>query len=424
MKIFEPKNFRQRMFSERRQGGRLIIVGMLLAAALSAIVSLNAQAQTETGQISGKVTDQNGALVSNASVTIKSTSTGATRTAATSAEGFFIVTSLQPGVYDVTVKAQGFGDKVTQVNVTVGAKVSVDVSLAVSQIAAGVVEVVATGGIEVNTTHQELSSVVSGKQITELPTLTRNPYDLVVISGNNAQDPNGATAGRGVNYSINGQRAASTNILLDGSDNNNTFTASIGQSVPLDSVQEFRVITSNFSAEYGRASGGIVNVATKSGTNNFHGAAYEFNRVAALASNGFDNNAQGLPKGGFTRNQFGYTIGGPIKRDKLFFFNKTEWIRVRSAGPVINVVPTPQLIAASSAATQAFFAPYKLARPINGKIFTVGDLGGFGGLPTDLPAFGQTRFSIPTDQGAGNPQNTRSEEHTSELQSLRHLVCR
>src|SRR5262249_22393911 len=189
-------------------------------------------------------------------------------------------------------------------------------------------------------------------------------------------------------------------------DNNNTFTASVGQTIPLDSVQEFRVITSNFSAEYGRASGGIVNVATKSGTNSFHGSLFEYNRVAALTSNSFDNNAQGLPKGGFTRNQFGYTIGGPIMRDKLHFFSSTEWTRVRSTGPVINVVPTPQLIANSSAATQAFFAPYKLARPINGKIFTVGDLGGFGGLPTTLPAFGQTRFSIPTDQGAGNPQNT------------------
>jgi len=381
-----------------------------------------ALAQTETGQISGKVTDQNGSLVSNASVTIKSASTGAIRSATTSAEGFFIVTNLQPGVYDLTVKSSGFGDKVTQVNVTVGSKVSVDMTLAVTAISAGVVDVVASDGVEVNTTNQELSSVVSGKQITELPTLTRNPYDLALISGNIAQDPSGATMGRGVNVAINGQRAASTNIMLDGADNNNTFTASVGQTVPLESVQEFRVITSNFSAEYGRASGGVVNVATKAGTNAFHGSLFEFNRVAALASNGFDNNAQGNEKGGFTRNQFGYALGGPIKRDKLHFFSSTEWTRIRSSAPTITVVPTPQLIAASNAATQAFFVPYKLARPINGTIYTVNDivkslppdangnppaaLGRFLTLPGNLPAFGEARFSVPIDQGAGDPQNT------------------
>src|SRR5262249_43924824 len=258
---------------------------------------------------------------------------------------------------------------------------------------------------------------------TELPTLTRNAYGLVAISGNGAQDPSGSTMNRGANFAINGMRAASTNILLDGADNNNTFTASVGQSVPLDSVQEFRVITSNFSAEYGRASGGIVNVATKSGTNGFHGAAYDFNRVAALASNGFDNNAQGNEKGGFTRNQFGYSVGGPIKKEKLFFFSSTEWTRVRSSAPTINLVPTPQLIAASNPATQAFFANYKLARPINGTIFTAKDivdsfpadkagnkpptaLGEFLKLPSNLPAFGQTRFSLPANQGAGDPQNS------------------
>jgi len=424
MKIFEPMKFRQKMFSEELQKGRLVILSLLLAAAISAIVPLSAQAQ-ETGSILCNVTDPTGARVPNASVTIKSASTGTTRTATTSSEGFFIVTNLQPGVYDVTVKATGFGVKVTQVNVTVGAKVTFDVQLAVSEIAAGVVDVVANAGVEVNTAHQELSSVVSSKQISELPTLTRNPYDLVAISGNGAQDPSGSTMNRGANFAINGMRAASTNILLDGADNNNTFTASVGQRVPLDSVQEFRVITSNFSAEYGRASGGIVNVATKAGTNSFHGTVFDFNRVAALASNGFENNAQGNEKGGFTRNQFGYSLGGPIKKDKLHFFSSTEWTRVRSGAPTINMVPTPQLIAASNPGTQAFFANYKLARPINGKILTVKNvvdsfrkadgsldpdtaaaLGQFLALPGNLPAFGETRFSLPANQGAGDPQNS------------------
>src|ERR1043165_4744667 len=141
------------------------------------------------------------------------------------------------------------------------------------------------------------------------------------------------------------------------------YTATVGQSVPLDAVQEFRVITSNFSAEYGRASGGIVNVATRAGSNNFHGSLYEFNRVSALASNSFDNNANGIPKGVFTRNQFGYSAGGRVIKDRLFFFSSTEWTRVRSTGEVISIVPTPQLIAASNANTKAFFAPYTLVTP-------------------------------------------------------------
>src|SRR5262245_1873620 len=122
MKIFEPMKFREKMCSEKLQKGRLVILGLMLAAAISAIVPMSAQAQVETSQISGKVTDQNGGLVSSASVTIKSASTGATRTATTSSEGFFIVTNLQPGVYDVTVKATGFAVKVKQVEATVGSK--------------------------------------------------------------------------------------------------------------------------------------------------------------------------------------------------------------------------------------------------------------------------------------------------------------
>jgi hypothetical protein len=94
-------------------------------------------------------------------------------------------------------------------------------------------------------------------------------------------------------------------------------------------VQEFRVITNNFDAQYGRASGGIVDVVTKSGTNAFHGDAWEFNRLSAYTTNTFDNNANGIPKGQYTRNQFGYDVGGPIKKDKLFFYQSTEWLRVQ-----------------------------------------------------------------------------------------------
>ena len=149
-----------------------------------------------------------------------------------------------------------------------------------------------TGSAEmavVNTENQTLSQVINSQQVSNLPTLTRNPYDLVATSGNVSEDNN---SDRGAGYAINGQRSADTDILLDGGENVDLFTATVGQSVPLDSVQEFSVLTNNFTAEYGRASGGVVNVATKSGTNNFHGSLYEFNRVSALAANTYNNNAQ------------------------------------------------------------------------------------------------------------------------------------
>ena len=132
--------------------------------------------------------------------------------------------------------------------------------------------------------------MVTESEIRELPNLTRNAYQFVALAGNVSDAGMGT---RGAGFSINGQRESSTNILLDGASNNDEFTSGIGQQVPLDAVQEFSVLTSNFTAEYGRASGGIVNVVTKSGTNNFHGTAYEFNRVSNFSSNSFQNNANG-----------------------------------------------------------------------------------------------------------------------------------
>ncbi len=379
---------------------------------LLVVLTGGALAQTETGQIVINVTDPTGAVVPNAAVVVKSVNTGATRNVTTADDGSATITNLQPGTYEVTTTATGFAPLPQKVDVAIGGKITINSQLSVAAISGEAVNVVASeGGVEVNTQSQELSNVVSGTQLRELPSLTRNPYDFVALSGGVASDPGGST-GRGVGVSINGQRAASTNILLDGGENVDTFGAGVGQTVPLDSVSEFRVITNNFTAEYGRASGGIVNVGTRSGTNEFHGTLYEFNRVSRLASNSFDNNANGLSREHFTRNQFGYSVGGPILKNKLFFFSSTEWTRVRSARNVINVVPTPQLIAASNANTRAFFAAFPLATQINGPISTVAqtcpaaNCGAFSALAPNLPAFGQVRYSVPADVGAGSPQNS------------------
>lgn len=398
-------------FKRRKPSGTLItlLTGLLIwAFGLGGAI-----AQTETGQISVKAVDPQGAVVPGATVNVKSVTTSAAKTATTNEEGIATITNLQPGLYNVTVTAAGFAPYQQQAQVTVGGRVTVEAAIAATAKGESITVVAGEGGVEINTQTQELSDVVSGKQITELPTLTRNPYDLVGLSGNVAPDQ-GVSMVRGTGFAINGQRAASTNILLDGGENVDAFIAVVGQSVPLDAVQEFRVITSNFSSEYGRASGGIVNVATKAGSNFFHGSLYEFNRISALASNSFDNNANGIPKGVFTRNQFGYSVGGRVIKDKLFFFSSTEWTRVRSSGEVISLVPTPQLLAASNSRTQDFFNAFQLVSPINGAIHTVSETlanfglsatGAFGSLPGNLPAFGEVRATRAADFGAGTPQN-------------------
>src|SRR6185369_5015995 len=371
-------------------------------------------AQVETGQISGTVTDPQGAVISGATVTVSGKDTGVTRTVKTTGDGSYNITNLQPGAYEVKVEGAGFGTKTTPAQVSVGTKTTVDTTLDVGGSVASVDVIAGEQGIQVNTENQTLQTVVSEKEIKELPTITRNPYSLVALSGNvSPTDP----SGRGAGFAINGQRAASTNILLDGADNNDQFGAVVGQDVPLDAVQEFSVLTSNFSAEYGRAGGGIVNVATKSGTNEFHGTVYEFNRLSALASQSFDNNSRFEPvkKGVFTRNQFGYSVGGPIFKDKLLFFNSIEWLRIRSQDTRIVYVPTPEFLAQTDAATQSYFNQFQLRAPISGQLVTRGELVGnaaAGDDPTpiqtlsaSLPVFGQVFYPFPTDAGGGLPRN-------------------
>src|SRR5271166_2548736 len=339
-------------FSKAESAMNRIALRLVSLLAILALLSVWAFGQAETGTIIGVVTDKTGAVVTGATVTIKSPNTGATRTAATTSAGEFTVTTLKPDSYDVTIEKAGFQKYTHRVTVLVGSKTDVSAQLNVTG-ASTTVEVTASGEVAtVNTENSTLSTVVTSKSLTELPTLTRNPYDLVATSGNVTEDPTGS--GRGANVNINGGRNDNTDVLLDGAENMSLFTAAIGQSVPLDSVQEFSVLTNNFSAEYGRASGGVVNVATKSGTNAFHGSAYEYNRLSALSSNTYYNDATDTKKGGFTRNQFGFAVGGPVIKNKMFFFSNTEWIRVRSNAPQPYVIIDPSSYSLLAPASQKF----------------------------------------------------------------------
>jgi outer membrane receptor protein involved in Fe transport len=378
------------------------------------LAGMHLLAQTETGQITGTVTDPSGAAVANAKVTVRSVGTGTTRTVSSSTDGGYNVTNLLPGEYTISVETPGFTKSERRMTVAVGTRVGQDFRLDVAS-ASATVEV-SESVTQVNTETQTLSTVVTQEQIRELPNLTRNPYQFVALAGNISDAGMGT---RGAGFAINGQRESSTNILLDGASNNDEFAGNIGQQVPLDAVQEFSVLTSNFTAEYGRASGGVVNVVTKAGSNEFHGTAYEFNRVSGLSSNSFQNNANGVDKSVFTRNQFGYSVGGPIIRNKLFFFSSTEWTRVRSAATGFAWTPTADLIAQTPSNTRDFFQAYGQLRPSASIIGNISRNGltsllgsdpcaglGCASLPGSLPLFNHVAYSVPTDSGGGAPQNT------------------
>jgi len=397
--------------NEYRSPSRYWIV--LFGFILLAVFQVSAMAQSFTGSIRGTVTDPAGAVIPNATVMVMAVDTGQTRTATTNSLGEYIFPSLPPGTYKIRIAAQSFSAGEITAQLAVAQELRANAQLKVGPETESVQISAGEGGVTVETQNAELSNVVNQRQIAELPLITRNPYDLITLSAGATDGPDrGSGNQRGAGFAVNGLRSQSGNFLLDGGENNDTFTSTSGQSVPLDTIQEFRVQTSNFTAEFGRNAGYVANVVTKSGSNKFHGSVYEFNRNSALAANDSFNNANGLDKSFFNRNQFGFSIGGPVIADKTFFFGSGEWLKVRSSVDTPFYVPTPQLIGASSSATQNIFSTFN-APAITGRLITAGALGlnslvDANGNPVDpsTPLFGRVNRPVPQDAGAGSPQNT------------------
>jgi hypothetical protein len=402
-----------------------ILVGTFVAILLTVTAAI---AQVESGQISGTVLDQSGAVVTGANIVVKNLGTNATRTVHSSANGSYTVAGLSPAHYEVTVTSSSFKPYIAEVEVTVGGHVSLDANLSVN---AGTteVQVVGEGAVQVNTETQELSQVVSSVQVAQLPSLTRDPYDFVAISGNISNGDAGGSGSstgsssnsqnsttRGAGFNINGQRSSGTEILLDGVENVGVFSDGIGIFVPLDAVQEFRISTSNFEPQFGRASGGVVSVTTKAGTNAFHGDAWEYNRLSAYTANTETNDQAGAPKGTYTRNQFGFTVGGPAIKNKLFFFGSGEWTRVRSAASLVAGVPTPEFLALAAPEIQSYFSTYGGGKTFNfANTYTAAEVYGVDdndvslvpdSLPPTTPMFGTVAFTAPQNAGGGIPTNT------------------
>jgi hypothetical protein len=400
---------------------------VLSTAAFMLLTSAQLFGQLEDGKISGTVRDTSGAVIPEATVTVKSVATGAERSAQSGSIGQYLIPALTPGTYEVTVTNKGFKTFRTSVEVTVGGNATLDAQLEIGE-STTVVEVVGGGATEVNTQTQEMSQVVDRQQMAQLPSLTRNAYDFVALSGNvsngdstsvNQGNNNVSGSGqnlttRGVSFSLNGQRQSGTEILLDGVENVAVFTYAVGENVPIDSVQEYSVITNNFSAEYGRASGGVVNVTTRAGTNQIHGSAWEFNRLAAYTANTYANVVEGHPKGQYTRNQFGYLVGGPILKNKLFISQSTEWTRVRSQASLTQEIVDPSFLAMLPTNTRAYFAQFGTgAYPTSSVASTAGPLGIAGsqingtGVPiaTSQAVFDNVNYKANFDAGGGLPGN-------------------
>jgi Carboxypeptidase regulatory-like domain/TonB dependent receptor len=390
------------------------------AAYVACVGTPAALAQADLGSCSGVVTDVTGAVIPNAQVKLTNEATGAVRTVVTSSKGDYSVTELMPATYTVNISAPGFSSASHVLQVTVGSSNTVNVKLAVKGESTQIT-VTADDFAGVHLDKPEVAAVIQTDQIQSLPTLDRNPYNLVAFSGSLSSDPT-ATA-RGVGFNIAGARSTSVDILLDGAENTDLYAVGVGQTVPMDATSEIRIVTSNSGAEYGRGSG-AVNVSTKSGTNGIHGSGYEFNRISTFASDGYQNNYLHAlygtdPKPRYTHNQFGYSLGGPFKKDKLFFFSSTEWTRIRSQQNIVSTVPTADFLAMTAPNMQDFFSTYgKLAHPINGSLYTGSSSAVQSVFGTDInkiaitnPAilttnlFGQSIYTVPADSGGGVPIN-------------------
>src|SRR5215510_15189480 len=392
------------------------------AALLCLCLGIIAVAQTQFGVVTGRVSDINGALISRAKVTLTNTATNVKQETETTPDGLFILVNVGAGNYEIAVENQGFRKTVQKITVEVAQRFNLDFLMQV-----GAVKDVVTLSEEtalINTTTGAVSRAVTEKEIIQLPLITRNPYDLVGLAPGaiNTGVVTGDT--RGLGLAIAGQRTSSINFTLDGGANNDTFNANVGQTVPLDAVQEFRVQTNNTTAEFGRNAIGV-NAITKSGTNGIHGSAYSFYRGAALSAAPFDDNANGLLKSNFVRNQFGGSVGGPVIKDKTFYFNSVEGVRIRSSSTRPFFVPTQDFLNAASASTNNFiraFGGLPQANDPNNFITARQIVEVFEGrgpyeanpllnaitndvIPANARLFQRANLRASIDAGAGSPQN-------------------
>jgi outer membrane receptor protein involved in Fe transport len=321
-------------------------------ALLLLLAASQSPAQVVSGTIVGVVADSTGAVIPNASVTVVHQATKDSRQTKTNERGEFNVPFVRIGEYSITAESQGFRTQTqTGIVVQVDQTVRVEFAMQVGTISEQV-EVTAAAPL-IDTSTSSLGQVIGNKKILDLPLNGRNAFALGLLAGNTIP-----VQGMGTNlpFVTGGGRFGVNDVLLDGVDNNTSVTsgsigrAGIAYTPSVDAVEEFKVKTSSFSAEFGRSAGGIISATTKSGTNSLHGSAWEFLRNEKLDANNFFSNAGGVPRQAFKQNQFGFTLGGPVEipkiykgRDRTFFFGDYDGTRraTTASSSVLDIPPMP-----------------------------------------------------------------------------------
>jgi len=309
---------------------RLFQIALLVLFAMLSTTAIWGQAQSNAADLQGTVKDSTGAVVPNATVTARNPGKNISRTSTSNEEGFYRIVNLPPGDYEITVEAANFKKSVlTRVNLTVGQAAQVDVALEPGQITESVTISDATSDI-VETAKTAIATTIDQQRINNLPINERNYLSFALTTSTVGRDngrPIGPAPTTGLNFG--GQRGRSNLVQVDGADNTDNSVNASRSTVSQEAVQEFQVVTNSFAPEFGRSAGGVVNVVTKSGTNDFHGNVFGFLRHRSFQARNAFAPIEDPP---FTRTQYGFTIGGPFDRDRTFFFFAFEQRRRNESG--------------------------------------------------------------------------------------------
>src|SRR5215831_8962997 len=321
---------------------------VVLALLTSLCAAAGAPAQVDTASLSGSIKDSNGAAVAGASVIVQNQATNISAATTTGEDGYYTFSNLRPGLYEIRIEKQGFKRETrSALAISIGQRARLDFALTVGQVTEAVT--VTGDTLILQRDDASLGNVVDNQRITRLPLLQRSWDDLLTQVAGTQGDPyteqsGGTASGRTGAVNIHGARSLTNNFILDGQDNNsiseNVQELSTQVARPsVDAISEFKVITSQYSADTGRSAGGVVSVTTKSGGNQFHGIAYEYLRNKVFDANDFFSNRLGRAKPQRVQNQFGGNVGGPIVHDRAFFFVDYEGTRIRQGVLRIATVP-------------------------------------------------------------------------------------
>lgn len=309
------------------------------------LLAFKQAASAQTAQVTGIITDANSALISGAQLTLTNVDTTVTRKAVTNADGYYSIPFVPPGNYQLNVLASGF-KPVTRnsLSINVDQSARIDFTLEIGAINESVN--ITGNGSPLERETSSIGQVFENKIIVTLPLNGRN-YSQLALLMPGATPNQGSRAADG--FSLNGNRTLQNKFLVDGLDNNNYITGVDTNSTQalrpsVDAIQEFKVESANYSAQFGQAAGGVISVVTKSGTNSLHGSAFEFLRNEKLDANDFFANRAGLERGPFRFNQFGGTLGGPVWRNRTFFFASFQGTRSHASNTSVVTVPTPEQV--------------------------------------------------------------------------------